>query len=101
MGIALTWDDPLQLSSSRAASSFHQDLARSAGVSPLFIRPNDDPEREGPPHNRSTDTQTFKLVRKQKNSRSPYIHVKEIQNNTLQTRYTINIALLQATQIEH
>ena len=55
-GVTLIWD-AFQLSKKAAASPFPHLLAQSAGVSPFYIHPHDDPERDEPC--RTDNTQTW------------------------------------------
>ena len=58
-GVTLPWD-AFQLSNKAAASPFLYPLATSAGVSPAYIHPHDDPERDEQcrTDNTQTDRQT-------------------------------------------
>ena len=62
-GVTLPWD-AFQLSKMAAVSPSPLLLARSAGVLPLYIHPNDDPERDAPcrtdnPHRQHRDRHTW------------------------------------------
>ena len=59
-GVTLPWD-AFQLSKKAAASPFPILMALSAGVSPYYIHPHDDPERDEPcrTDNTQTDRQTW------------------------------------------